>query len=132
MVLRSTTAHKHMMQHQVKIEKPGIAPSSHCHPYFTDAVHCQALTSLKLPCPSLLSPVLECAAESDLVRYTHEPAPYQAQVHESPTNEDFGPLSAQKTCLMGEGCSSLYVVLPRWPLSILNVGLNLTIFPVTH
>jgi len=46
-------------------------------------------------------------------RYTHEPAPYQAKVHQSPTNQGLGPNSTQKTSLMGEDFPTLYVVLPH-------------------
>jgi hypothetical protein len=30
--------------------------------------------------------MLECAAESSLVHYTYELAPYKVQIHQSPTN----------------------------------------------
>jgi len=70
----------------------------------------------------------ECAGETGPTHYTDEPALYQDLAHRSPTNQGLGPNSTQKT--MGENCPP-YIYYAPLP-SISDVGLNLTITPVTH
>jgi hypothetical protein len=71
-----------------------------------------------------------CAAEFSPTCFTHEPVPLQALGPPEPTTTCLGSNSTQKTSLVGEDCPPPICCAP--PSSISDVGLNLTISPITH